>query len=103
MEAEKHPVEKSMDQAVEAYKLKDVQQKVATLRAQGKQVTAKISADEYARVMAMPHEDRLAYAMKVMNQRAKVKLAQANRDKVLADQRRQRKARKAMKKKSRKR
>ena len=45
--------------------------KVEELRAQGKKVIAKIPYDEYLKLLQLPHEERLAYALKVLLQQEK--------------------------------
>lgn len=51
-----------------------VLEQVEALKAEGKKVTAKIPHAEYVKLMALPHEERLAYALRVMaRQDAKAK------------------------------
>ncbi len=66
----------------------EVAEKVEALQAEGKTVNVRISVDEYAKLMQMPHEARLAYAMRVMAEQDKRAAAKQRLD----DRRRARRA-----------
>lgn len=54
-----------------------VVRQVQTLQGEGKQVVKKMARAEYNKLMSLPHEDRLAYALKVMRLQEKHTLAKA--------------------------
>ncbi len=68
----------------------EVAKTVSELQAEGKTVNVKISQAEYAKLMQMPHEDRLEYALKVMKERERSASAKMAINRRLAEQRKRR-------------
>ena len=54
-----------------------VVEQVQALQAQGKRVVKKMARAEYNKMMSLPHEARLAYALKVMRLQEKRAIAKA--------------------------
>ena len=70
----------------------EVIEAVDALQANGKQVNVKISRADYTKLMQMPHEARLKYAIKVMEEREQQAIAKPGIDRRLAEQRKRRRA-----------
>lgn len=70
----------------------EVQDQVDALQADGKRVNVKVSADEYAKLMQMPHAARLEFALRVLKRQEQRHAAKSTAERVKADGRKRKRA-----------